>query len=59
MRSEAQKRADKAHSNKLRRVPFNLNPENPSDKRLIDHLDAQVNMTQYLKDLIQRDMAGE
>lgn len=56
MRSEAQKRADKAHLVKLRRIPFNLNREDPSDKQLIDHLESQKNMTAYLKDLIKMDI---
>lgn len=56
MRSEAQKRADKAHKKKLRRVPLDLNIEDPADRARLAHVQKQENINAYLKGLIDRDM---
>lgn len=56
MRSEAQKRADKAHAKKVRRVFLPFNREDPADKALLEHLEKQANMSGYVKDLIDRDI---
>ena len=57
MRSEAQKKADKAYAKKLRQIPLNFNRDDPEDNRLLEQLDKQENMTAYMKDLISRDIA--
>lgn len=59
MRSEAQKRADKAHAKKVRRVFLPFNREKPSDVTMLEHLDKQPNMTEYIKDLIDKDMNND
>lgn len=56
MRSEAQKRADKAHGEKMRRIPLNFNREDNQDKIRISYLETQPNMTAFIKELIDRDM---
>ena len=59
MRSEAQKRADKAHKKKLRRVPLDLNIEDPADRARLEHVQKQENINAYLKGLIDRDIEIE
>lgn len=56
MRSNAQKKADKAYASKLRRVPLNFNRDDTDDKLLIDHLEAQDDVTAYIKRLIKMDV---
>ena len=56
MRSEAQKRADKAHEKKLRRVPLVFNREDNQDVVRMKYLEKQPNMTAFIKELIDRDM---
>lgn len=59
MRSQAQQKADKVRSKKLRRLPLDFNREDPADQARLDHIEKQANMTAYLKDLIDRDMQHE
>ena len=37
-------------------IPFNLTQ--PEDEELFRHLEIQGNVTQYIKDLIRKDMEG-
>lgn len=56
MRTEYQKRADKNFAKKLRRFVFDLNRHDEDEARIIEHLEQQQNKTEYLKELILRDM---
>lgn len=56
MRSEAQRKADKAYANKLRRWELKFNREDADDKLLNDHLEAQADVTAYIKRLIEMDV---
>lgn len=56
MRTEYQKRADKNFAKKLRRFVFDLNRHDEDEARIIEHLEQQQNKTEYLKDLILKDI---
>ena len=38
---------------------ISFNPANPDDMFLLDHLMTKDNVTQYIKDLIRKDMTKE
>ncbi len=59
MRSQAQQKADKVRSKKLRRLPLDFNREDPADKARLEHIEKQENMTAYIKGLIDRDIDQE
>lgn len=56
MRSEAQKKADKAYAGKLRRWELKFNLEDADDKLLNDKLEVQGDVTAYIKRLIEMDI---
>jgi len=59
MRTEYQKRADKNFAKKLRRFVFDLNRQDEDEARIIGHLEQQQNKTEYLKELILRDIGDK
>ena len=45
------------YQKKLKRYTLGLNPEKDDDLRRIEKLDSQKSYTQYLKNLIDKDLA--
>ena len=57
MRTEAQKRADARYNQKVRQILLKVNPETEAD--ISRKLEDTANVSQYIKNLILRDIAAE
>lgn len=57
MDTPAQKRAKAKYRKKVRAITMQFYPNNERDAKLLAHLKAQENTTQYLKSLVERDMS--
>lgn len=57
MLSEAKKRADKKYASKLKNTTIKLNPD--IDMAVIEKLDSVPNKTDYIRQLILRDLGLE
>ena len=55
--TKAQRAYVSRYQKKLKRYTLGLNPEKDDDLRRIEKLDSQKSYTQYLKNLIDKDLA--
>lgn len=58
MISEAQRRASNAYRKKTKQIAMRFYPNNEDDEKIYKWLKSQENTTEYLKNLVLKDMGS-